>query len=61
MGNALFHYNRSQHYVRAVTAYAEVLLADERAYSGYYQWPVAVRLTSGDVIVNEGGGVETVA
>ena len=55
MDRALFRYNPSQHYVRAVTAYAQVLLADERAYTGYYNWPVLVRLTSGDVIISETG------
>ena len=55
MDRALFRYNPSQHYVRAVTAYAQVLLADERAYTGYYNWPVLVRLTSGEVIISETG------
>jgi membrane-bound lytic murein transglycosylase B len=59
MASALFHYNRSQHYVKAVTAYAEVLGADARAYTVYYHWPVVVHLRTGDVIMNEGGGVET--
>jgi hypothetical protein len=27
-------------YVRAVTAYAELMRADERAFLGYYQWQV---------------------
>jgi hypothetical protein len=59
MASALFHYNRSQHYVNVVTAYAEVLRADARAYAVYYHWPVVVHLRTGDVIMNEGGGVET--
>ena len=53
---ALFHYNRSVHYVRAVTAYAEVLGEDPSAYTGYYHWPVLVRLTTGDVILPEASG-----
>jgi membrane-bound lytic murein transglycosylase B len=48
MANALFNYNRSQRYVRAVTAYAEQMKADERAYYGYYHWQVYYRLTEGD-------------
>ena len=48
MANALFNYNRSQRYVRAVTAYAEQMRADERAYYGYYHWQVYYRLVEGD-------------
>jgi len=40
MANALYHYNPSDRYVRAVTAYAEQMKADERAYLGYYYWQV---------------------
>ena len=40
MGRALFAYNNSNRYVRAVTAYAEQMRADERAYLGYYHWQV---------------------
>jgi len=53
---ALFRYNRSVHYVRAITHYAQVLIDDPRAYAGYYSWPVLVRLTTGDVIIPEGNG-----
>jgi hypothetical protein len=40
MANALYRYNPSQHYVRAITAYAAQMQADERAYFGYYNWQV---------------------
>jgi hypothetical protein len=40
MANALYHYNPSDRYVRAVTDYAEQMKADERAYFGYYEWQV---------------------
>jgi hypothetical protein len=40
MANALFHYNPSNRYVRAVTAYAEQMKADERAFLAYYHWQV---------------------
>jgi membrane-bound lytic murein transglycosylase B len=40
MANALYHYNPSNHYVRAVTDYAEQMKANERAYLGYYEWQV---------------------
>jgi len=60
MAGALMHYNPSPHYAKAVTAYAEVLGEDERAFTTYYHWPVLIHLESGDVIMNEGGGVEKV-
>ncbi len=40
MARALFAYNNSNRYVRAVTAYAEQMRADERAFLGYYHWQV---------------------
>lgn len=40
MAGALFAYNPSNRYVRAVTAYAEQIRANERAYLGYYHWQV---------------------
>ena len=67
MANALFNYNRSDRYVRAVTLHAEVMLADEQAsasarpatqppgaYRGYHQWQVWYRLPDGDVLLPEG-------
>ena len=51
MARALYRYNPSNRYVRAITAYAGVLAADERAYRGYYQWPVVVRMSTGDVVL----------
>ena len=40
MASALYSYNPSNRYVRAVTLYAEQIAADERAYLGYYHWQV---------------------
>ena len=40
MARALFAYNNSNRYVRAVTAYAEQMEADERTYLAYYHWQV---------------------
>jgi membrane-bound lytic murein transglycosylase B len=51
MASAVFRYNPSPHYVRAITAYAEVIAGDERAWLAYYHWPVLVRLVSGDVVL----------
>ena len=56
MAAALFSYNRSQHYVRAVTAYAKQMREDERAYLGYYHWQVYYRMTDGDRLLAVGYG-----
>jgi hypothetical protein len=40
MADALFHFNPSIDYVRAVTAYATRMRVDPRAYYGYYWWQV---------------------
>ena len=39
-GTALYSYNPSSRYVRAVSLYAEQIRNDERAYLGYYHWQV---------------------
>lgn len=56
MANALLAYNRSQHYVNAVTAYAEQMAADQRAYFGYYHWQVYYRMPDGDRLLPVGWG-----
>jgi membrane-bound lytic murein transglycosylase B len=56
MANALFRYNQSQRYVRAVTAYAEVMRVDPDAYRGYYQWQVYYLTTRGDILLPVGYG-----
>jgi hypothetical protein len=56
MANALFRYNQSQRYVRAVTAYAEVMRADPDAYRGYYHWQVYYLTTNGDILLPVGYG-----
>jgi membrane-bound lytic murein transglycosylase B len=40
MAAALYAYNPSRRYVRAVSAYASQLRANQRAFLGYYQWQV---------------------
>jgi membrane-bound lytic murein transglycosylase B len=50
MAGALFAYNHSRLYVRAVTAYAEQMRADRRAFLGYHQWQVYY----GDILLPEG-------
>ncbi len=56
MRNALWNYNHSYLYVDAVTAYAEQMRANERAYFAYYHWQVYYRTTNGDVLLPEGYG-----
>ncbi|MGI9034161.1 MAG: lytic transglycosylase [Candidatus Aeolococcus gillhamiae] len=50
MARALLAYNNSKHYVNAVTAYAGVIAADERAYVAYHAWQVYY----GDRLLPEG-------
>ncbi len=52
--NALFRYNPARWYVDAVTAYAEQIVADERAYLGYYNWQVYYITALGDVLLPVG-------
>ena len=40
MATALYSYNPSNRYVRAISVYAEQIRNDERAYLGYYHWQV---------------------
>jgi hypothetical protein len=50
MPGALHAYNPSRRYVRAVTAYAEQIRANPRAFLGYYHWQVYY----GDILLPEG-------
>jgi membrane-bound lytic murein transglycosylase B len=50
MAGALYAYNPSRRYVRAVSAYAGQLRADQRAFLGYYHWQVFY----GDTLLPEG-------
>jgi len=50
MAGALYAYNPSRRYVRAVSAYAGQLRANPRAFFGYYQWQVFY----GDTLLPEG-------
>jgi membrane-bound lytic murein transglycosylase B len=56
MTRAVYSYNPDQRYVRAVTAYAEVMDADANAYRGYYNWQVYHLATGGDVLLPVGYG-----
>jgi hypothetical protein len=50
MVRALYAYNHSPLYVRAVTRYAEQMRADQRAFLGYHEWQVYY----GDTLLPEG-------
>jgi membrane-bound lytic murein transglycosylase B len=50
MAAALYAYNPSRRYVRAVSAYASQLRANQRAFLGYYHWQVFY----GDILLPEG-------
>jgi membrane-bound lytic murein transglycosylase B len=50
MAGALYAYNPSRRYVRAVNAYASQLRANQRAFLGYYHWQVFY----GDTLLPEG-------
>jgi hypothetical protein len=50
MAGALYAYNPSRRYVRAVSAYASQLRANQRAFFGYYHWQVFY----GDTLLPEG-------
>ena len=54
MAAALHEYNPSDLYVHAVTAYAQRMLADPRAFLAYYEWQADAAITSGDVILPTG-------
>jgi hypothetical protein len=52
--DALYHYNPSPGYVRAIDAYAHYMQSDERAYYGYYYWRVLYKRVGGTVILPAG-------
>ena len=54
MTRAIYAYNPSMLYVRAVQLYAEQMLASERAFLAYYNWEVYVQTKTGEVLLPEG-------
>ena len=49
MWDALFAYNRSNAYVRAILIYARQMMRDPSNYYAFYNWQVYVRTKDGDV------------
>jgi len=54
MAAALHEYNPSDLYVEAVTAYAQRIQGDPKAFLAYYDWQADAAITSGDVILPAG-------
>ncbi|BBZ08343.1 hypothetical protein MDOR_25120 [Mycolicibacterium doricum] len=51
---ALWRYNNSSEYVRAVSDYAAALARDRGAFAGFYRWDVYYNSTAGDVVLPVG-------
>lgn len=49
MWDALFAYNRSNDYVKAILVYARQMMRDRKAFYAYYHWQVYVLTKDGDV------------
>ena len=54
MTRAIYAYNPSMLYVRAVQLYAQQMFANNRVFLGYYNWEVYVQTASGEVFLPEG-------
>src|SRR2546426_1502316 len=54
MTRAIYAYNPSWLYVRAVQLYAKQMFGDPHAFLGYYNWQVYVQTTKGEVLLPEG-------
>jgi hypothetical protein len=52
--NAIFRYNNSNRYVRAIDDYAAVLATDSAAFAGYYRWEIYYHTTAGEVVLPVG-------
>lgn len=54
MTRAIYAYNPSMLYVRAVQLYAQEMFANPRTFYAYYNWQVYVPTNNGDVFLPEG-------
>ena len=54
MRNALWHYNPSDRYVRAVSAYARNIAREPRLFRGYWHWRVLYRHERGTYVLPDG-------
>lgn len=51
---AIFRYNNSDQYVRAINQYATVIAGHPDNFAGYYLWDVYYKSTAGDVVLPVG-------
>ncbi len=61
MAGALWHYNPSENYVRAVTEHARTMQRSPSAYHGYWHWRVLYRHVRGTYVLPEGYPVRRAA
>jgi membrane-bound lytic murein transglycosylase B len=54
MAGALWNYNHSDHYVRGVQLYADLIAEHPAAFSGFYHWGVWYWTTAGDLFLPVG-------
>ncbi|MGE5720182.1 MAG: hypothetical protein ACM3XQ_09925 [Nocardioidaceae bacterium] len=54
MAEALYHYNPSDYYVRAVSAYARTMQRSTQLYRGYWHWRVLYRHERGTYVLPVG-------
>ena len=54
MAEALWHFNQSDNYVRAVTEYARTMQRSRSAYRGYWHWRVLYRHSRGTYVLPVG-------
>jgi membrane-bound lytic murein transglycosylase B len=54
MTHAIYAYNPSMLYVRAVQLYTQQMFANARSFYAYYNWQVYVPTNTGDVLLPEG-------
>ncbi|GBE66717.1 hypothetical protein MFM001_31790 [Mycobacterium sp. MFM001] len=52
--HALFRYNHSDQYVRAIDDYAAVLATGPASFAAYYRWEIYYHTTAGDVLLPVG-------
>ncbi len=52
--HALYRYNNSDRYVRAVHDYADVIASHPAAFAGYHRWDVYYKTTAGDILLPVG-------
>lgn len=57
--HALYRYNNSRQYVRAINQYAALIAADPAVFAGYHRWEVYYNSVAGDVVLPVGYAAES--